>query len=222
MPRKGSVIQRARQSEGASDPAIHEMVQTAIEEKDLQGGTLIDIGCGGGALLRRLADGFGRKIGVDVVRYPGLPKGAEFQRADLESSQIPLPNRTADVCCAVEVIEHVENPRALFRELVRLTKPGGWVIVTTPNQLSLLSKLTLLTKDEFTAFRETSYPAHLSALLSCDLKRIAKECGLERIEFRFSLRGRIVFTARHYPSLLSRLFPKSLSDSILIMGRVRK
>jgi hypothetical protein len=51
------------------------------------------------------------------------------------------------------------------------------VVITTPNQESLLSKLTLLLLNEFNAFRAGSYPAHLTALLEVDRRRIAAECG---------------------------------------------
>ena len=57
-----------------------------------------------------------------------------------------LPDGWADVVTALEVIEHLENPRAFCRELARVAKPGGWVVVTTPNQLSLLSLLSLVVK----------------------------------------------------------------------------
>ncbi len=87
-----------------------------------------------------------------------------------------MPDEAADVVAAVETIEHLENPRAFVRELVRLVKPDGWVIVTTPNQLSLLSLITLLIKHRFSAFQDVHYPAHLTALLEVDLKRIAAEC----------------------------------------------
>lgn len=75
-------------------------------------------------------------------------------------------------------IEHLENPRAFIRVLVRLTKPGGWVFVTTPNQLSLLSQMTLMLKNQFNAFQEAPslYPAHITALLEIDLIRITTEC----------------------------------------------
>ena len=65
-----------------------------------------------------------------------------------------------------------------MRQLTRVVKPGGVVIVTTPNQLSLLSKMTLVLKNQFNAFQSGSYPAHLTALLEIDLVRMARECGL--------------------------------------------
>ena len=77
-------------------------------------------------------------------------------------------------------------------------------MVTTPNQLSLLSKLTLVLKNQFNAFQDSSYPAHLTALLEIDLRRIATECGLADVAIAYSQQGRIPGTARHYPSVFSR------------------
>jgi len=91
-----------------------------------------------------------------------------------------------------------------MRKLVRLANPGEWVVVTTPNQLSLLSLLTLLVKHRFQA--DVHYPAHLTALLEIDLRRIAAEVGLAEFEIEYSLAGRIPLTARHYPQSLSRYF----------------
>jgi hypothetical protein len=120
---------------------------------------------------------------------------------------------------AVETIEHLENPRAFVRELTRLARPGGWVVVTTPNQLSLLSKMTLVLKNEFNDFQSGSYPAHLTALLEADLRRIGGECGWSDVAVAYTRNGRIPGTARHWPRPLSRLIPRTLSDNVLVIGR---
>jgi hypothetical protein len=98
---------------------------------------------------------------------------------------------------SVKTIEHLENPRSFMRrQLARLARPGGPAIVTTPNQLSPLSKTTLVLKNQFNAFQEKPglYPAHLTALLEVDLLRIATECGLVRSTIRYTDSGRIPFT----------------------------
>jgi len=214
-----SVEARARQSLGASDAAIYEMVRVALEGRHDGGGLLVDMGCGVGLLWPFLQGRFARYVGVDVVRYEDFPPDAEFRQIDLDSDAAPLPDGCADVAASVETIEHLENPRALVRELVRLARRGGWVVVTTPNQLSLLSLLTLVFKHRFAAFQDVHYPAHLTALLEVDLKRIAVECGLSDIRVAYSLQGRIVLTPWHYPKFLSRLFPRALSDNLLLIGR---
>ena len=210
---------RARLSLGASNPAIYTMVARALEEQHVSGELLLDVGCGGGQLHRFVRERFSRYVGIDVVRYEDFPAEAEFERSDLNTGRVSLPDNNADVVASVETIEHLENPRAFMRELVRLAKPGGWILVTTPNQLSLLSLLTLLIKKRFSAFQDIHYPAHLTALLEVDLMRIASECGLDDVNISYSQQGRLILTPWHYPESLSRLFPRALSDNLMLMGR---
>ncbi|HEX5725971.1 MAG TPA: class I SAM-dependent methyltransferase [Longimicrobiaceae bacterium] len=214
-----SVEERARRSLGASGEAVYRLVARAVAARHPGGGTLVDVGCGGGALWTHLRGRFARYVGVDAVRYDGFPAEGEFVRADLDAGPVPLPDGSAEVAAAVETIEHLENPRALFRDLARLARPGGWVVVTTPNQLSALSRLTLLLRGEHNAFRDASYPAHLTALLEVDLRRMAAECGLEAAAVEYSGQGRVVFTGRHYPGWLARLWPRGLSDNVLLAAR---
>lgn len=212
-----TVEQRAELSRGTSAAAIYEAVAAALAVRNL-GGSLLDVGCGRGELWPFLR-GFTEYAGADVLRHDGFPAGAAFHPVDLDTGRVPLPDGAAGVVVAVETIEHLENPRAFARELTRLAEPGGWVVVTTPNQLSLLSKLGLWVKNEFPAFRGSNYPAHLTALLEIDLRRIAAECGWADVAVAYTRRGRIPGTARHWPRWMSRLFPRSLSDNVLVIGR---
>jgi hypothetical protein len=91
--------------------------------------------------------------------------------------------------------------------------------VTTPNQLSLLSLLTLGTKQRFSAFQDVHYPAHRTALLACDLDRAVRAAGLVVLAVAFSRSGRLPLTPWHYPAALSRALPRALSDNLLIAAR---
>jgi SAM-dependent methyltransferase len=197
------VEERARQSGGTSDAAIYQMVARALEARDVSGGLVLDVGCGGGALWNHLRDRFDSYTGVDAVRYGEYPDELEFVQLDLDAGRVPLPDRVAHVVTAVETIEHLENPRALLRELARLVRPGGWVVV----------------KGRFSAFQDAQYPAHLTALLEVDLRRMAGEVGLVDVDIAYSLQGRIVLTAWRYPRLVSRLLPRLGSDNVLMIGR---
>ncbi len=176
------------------------------------------MGCGTGGLWKYIRERFHLYVGADVIRYEGFPEGAKFRPVNLDTGRIDLPDGTADVVACVETIEHVENLRALVRELARLVRPGGLVVVTTPNQISLLSKLGLLVTNEFPAFRERPglYPAHLTALLPVDLLRMARECGLAEAAIRYSDSGRIPGTSLHWPRPLAG---RAFSDNVLLMAR---
>jgi SAM-dependent methyltransferase len=214
-----SVVDRALASGGTSGDSIYRAVKDIVAERCTGRGLLLDVGCGVGQLWGYVSSRFDRYLGADVIRHERMPSDLDFVRVDLDAQRVSLPDETADVVAAVETIEHLENPRAFFRELVRLTRPGGWIVVTTPNQLSFLSKLTLLFKNQFNAFQNSCYPAHITALLEVDLRRIAAECRLVDCEIAFTRSGRIPGTSRHFPRWLSRMMPKAFSDNVLLIGR---
>lgn len=194
------------------------MIAANLRSNHTGRGTIVDVGCGCGALRALVEPMFERYVGTDLVRYESFPAHCEFRPANLDEG-LPFPEAFADAVVAAEIIEHLENPRALMRELVRVAKPGGTVIVTTPNQLSLLSLLTLITKQRFSAFQDVHYPAHLTALLEIDLIRMAGEAGLTNVEVAYTRQGRIAKTPWHYPPRVSRLWPRGLSDNLLVIGR---
>jgi 2-polyprenyl-3-methyl-5-hydroxy-6-metoxy-1,4-benzoquinol methylase len=210
------IVERARLSAGRSDPHVYDAVVKTLSSRSTGTGTLADVGCGSGELWKAAGKLFVRYIGIDIIRYPGFPDTEKFVSCNLEDYSISLSGEVADCVVALETIEHLDNPRAFMRELVRLVKPGGWVVVTTPNQLSILSKTTLLWKNQFNAFQDASYPAHRTALLEIDLIRIATESGLSEIAIEYTNRGRIPFSSKPWPrSFQGRRF----SDNVLIAAR---
>jgi 2-polyprenyl-3-methyl-5-hydroxy-6-metoxy-1,4-benzoquinol methylase len=210
------VEERAALSKGQSSEPIHALVRRVLLEQEPGAGTLVDVGCGVGTLFHSLEGCMREYVGCDVVRYPGFPAGLRLVLGDLNRAPYPLETSSFDVVACVETIEHLENPRLVFRELVRVARPGALVMVTTPNQLSFLSKLTLVVKNHFNAFLDGSYPAHITALVERDLVRIARECGLEQIDVRFSGSGRIPGMAKHWPPALGG---RTFSDNLLLFGR---
>lgn len=209
---------RALQSLGQSSAAIYAAAVDALRNGAARG-VVVDVGCGTGRLNTLLGDLATSYMGVDAVRYDGFPATALFLAADLNRDAIPVADGSADITVSLETIEHLENPRAFCRELVRITRPGGWLLVTTPNQRSLVSLGALLLKEHFSAFRDSNYPAHQTALLDTDLRRIAAENGLLDISITFTGAGRIPLTGACYPSWLSRAFPRALSDNVLLLAR---
>jgi 2-polyprenyl-3-methyl-5-hydroxy-6-metoxy-1,4-benzoquinol methylase len=219
LARPDSLESRARLSLGTSDNAIYAMVANALSRRGVSGGRLVDVGCGRAQLWRMLSSRFDDYCGLDAVRYDGFPQDAEFRQVDLDAPEWPLHDGDADVVTAVETIEHLENPWAFVRSLARIVKPGGWIVVTTPNQLSVLSLATLVVKRRFSAFQDAMYPAHRTALLESDLQRMARAAGLEEIDFAHSHHGRLPLAGWHYPAFLARQFPRALSDNVLLIGR---
>ena len=213
-----TAAERGLESQGESDDPIYRTAAALLRARHARG-VLVDVGCGIGRFLEYAGDLTHAYIGVDVVRHPGLSEDAAFYRADLDRESIPVATASADIVAALETIEHLENPRPFCRELVRILKPGGWLVLSTPNQLSVLSLLCLIVKGRFVAFQDASYPVHRTALLPVDLERIAGECGLSEIALGFSCAGRMPLTGAHYPQTLSQMFPQALSDNVVLIAR---
>ena len=208
---------RARLSGGTSHAAIYVAAAATLRALGADG-PLLDVGCGHGAIWSAVRDRFSAYIGIDAARYDGFPRDARLVRADLDRP-LPVADGIAGTVISLETIEHLENPRAFVRELARVAAPGAWLLVTTPNQLSAMSLMTLLARQRFAAFQDVHYPAHRTALLEVDLRRIAAEAGLRDVAVSYTLAGRMPFTDRHFPPALARRFPRLLSDTIVLTGR---
>jgi SAM-dependent methyltransferase len=218
------VEQRASETHGGSGDAVYRLVADALATSNAPRGTLVDVGCGRGELRTWVREHLTRYVGVDVMRHAGFPAEGELVLANLDGGAVPLPDASADVVVSAETIEHVENPRALVRDLVRLVRPGGLVLVTTPNQLSLASLMCLAGRGEFQYFQRAPglYPAHITALLPVDLERIFAECGLTEIELRYSADGRVPFSERRWPARINArtgVRGRFFSDNVLVRGR---
>jgi SAM-dependent methyltransferase len=213
-----AVVERALQTGGESADPIYQTAAEMLRARRARG-VLADVGCGIGRFRGFVPDIATEYVGVDVVRHSTFPADARFAGADLDREAIPIPSATADVVVSIETIEHLENPRALVREMTRILKPGGWLLVTTPNQISVLSLLCLIVRGRFAAFQDGYYPVHRTALLPVDLLRIAGECGLLKIELGFTCSGRIPLTTAHYPPAIARLLPQAFSDHVLLVAQ---
>ena len=109
-------------------------------------GRFLDYGCGPGLLMQRVHQRCDQCHGVDVddakiraarERYPAFTFGIIGPEG-----RAPYPDNHFDVIAIVEVIEHVADERATLSEVVRLLKPGGKLLLTTPHR-GLLTFLDL-------------------------------------------------------------------------------
>lgn len=179
-------LHAAERSGGTSGESIYDAIMAEIVERKLNG-AILDFGAGIGRLTRRLVDSgrFDSISATDLLQQPVSLDKVQWICADL-NDPLPMPDSSFDAVVAAEVIEHLENPRVMVRELFRLLKPGGVVILSTPNNESWRSLLSLMMRGHYVAFCNGSYPAHITALLRKDLERIFTEAGLEAPHFLFT------------------------------------
>jgi 2-polyprenyl-3-methyl-5-hydroxy-6-metoxy-1,4-benzoquinol methylase len=188
----------AEASRGISSGPSYELARRLLATRG-HPGRILEFGAGTGNFARRLLAErvVSEMTCADILPRPDdLPIGIDWIGADL-NHPLGVPEASYDTIVCIEVIEHLENPRAVFREFHRVLRPGGAVILTTPNQESLRSLASLVLGRHFAAFLGASYPAHITALLERDLRRICDETGFEPPRFDYTHTGRIPKLTRH-------------------------
>jgi 2-polyprenyl-3-methyl-5-hydroxy-6-metoxy-1,4-benzoquinol methylase len=176
----------AEASGGTSGQEIKALVLKLIRQEGLKG-SFLDFGAGKGDLIRRLVrlEGVEELSGADILTRPDdLPAAVRWFEQDLNNDL--TIDRVFDVVICSEVIEHLENPRAVFRNLHRLLRPGGALILTMPNQESVRSYAALLLGGHHVHFLGTNYPAHITALVRMDLARMCAETGFGDHSFHYT------------------------------------
>jgi ubiquinone/menaquinone biosynthesis C-methylase UbiE len=94
---------------------------------------LLDVGCGTGKNAETFAQ-FGEVYGVDfssdALKFCKKRGLTNVKKADVEK-KIPYPTNTFDVITLLDVLEHIEEAPSL-KEIYRVLKPGGYLLVTVP------------------------------------------------------------------------------------------
>jgi ubiquinone/menaquinone biosynthesis C-methylase UbiE len=148
------------------------------------GMTVLDVGAGEGAFAAALAELGARPICVDVAdeplrrlraRFPGL----EARRGQA-GEELPVADREVDAVWAGEVIEHVVDTGAFATELRRVLKPGGPLLLTTPDHpRRLLLKFALRPR----AFEDHVWPYadHLRFFTRRTLRMVLEDAGFDDV-----------------------------------------
>jgi SAM-dependent methyltransferase len=105
-------------------------------------------------------------VASDLVAESFEATEIPFQRIDFNQS-LPFDDGQFDLVYSIEVMEHLHRPYDTLRECFRVLKPGGWLIVSTPNILHLQSRFRFL----FTGFWDLYQPP------SADPANAGRICG---------------------------------------------
>lgn len=107
-----------------------------------------DLGCGDGTVIEALRSDGCRVRGTtflprdaDHVRHREYPAGLPVDHGVDLTRDLPLPTAAFDVALCLEVIEHLESHSTLVREIARILRPDGLLVLTTPNLGRLVSRL---------------------------------------------------------------------------------
>lgn len=182
--RRGASANEHRGLQIFAAPGLHERVAELAVREFPPGAKVCDLGAGTGALGVRLEDRGFRVTAADLVADNfGAGDSVEFIRSDLDGDFLPGHEGRFDAIVAVEIIEHLENPRHFLRRAGELLATSGRLIVTTPNIASPVSKARFLATGRFQWFTEAdrSSLGHLSPISPWLLVDALADAGFEQI-----------------------------------------
>ncbi len=163
---------------GAAPPAQFGNLEANLRFLDLTGalvpgGRILEIGCGTGTLLHRLA---GRGVAVTGVET-SLERAEQGRRfyGDLPvclvgGVRLPFPGQSFDVVMSFDVFEHIPDSDAHLEEVRRVLRPGGTYLIQTPNKWTNVVFETIRWRS-FTRFREDHCSLHSLSELLARLRR---------------------------------------------------
>jgi len=95
---------------------------------------VLDLGCSAGLLAEKIRQAGHTVVGVDAIELPGVRERTDsFFLADLEKPLAPQIGTGFDVVIAGDIIEHLARPGDALREMRRVLRPGGQLILSVPN-----------------------------------------------------------------------------------------
>ncbi len=127
---------------GGNDPGgYHDLIddlELEFLERYGQGRDVLEVGCGTGLLLERMARFARSAKGVDLS--PGMLEKAKQRGLDAvlgSATSLPFPDASFDVTCAFKVLAHVPDIALAIREMARVTRSGGTLLIEVYNPFSL-------------------------------------------------------------------------------------
>lgn len=153
-------------------------VAAEIRRNVPKGGSILDVGCGLGYLTYSLRKAGYGAIGLDIseeaITNARRAYGNFFMREDFFNLN---PSTKYDAVCMLELIEHVEDPHAYIAQAKKMLKPGGVLIVTTPNR-SWFSKSDIWNTD--------LPPVHITWFSEHGMRNLFSQHELEACFFDYS------------------------------------
>jgi len=142
------LAERLRERYFGDDEHPYRTMEREVDARLSPDGTLLDAGCGYTApVLVKYRGKAKRLVGVDLVDFDASIPGVELYKGDL--AHIPLEDASVDVVMCRSVMEHIDDPASVYREMHRVLKPGGTFVFLTGNLWDYAALIALAVPNRF-------------------------------------------------------------------------
>ncbi|MEN1960546.1 class I SAM-dependent methyltransferase [Luteimonas sp. MJ246] len=165
-------------------PGLHEAAAALLGAAVEPGARVLEFGAGSGAMSLRLDDAGYRVTASDLFAESFRPRHVPFVAADLNGPFAAQWPEGFDAVMALEIVEHLENPRHMLRQIRALLPKGGRLVLSTPNIANPVSQALFLRRGVFQWFRDVDYreQGHITPQSPWMLEKALEEAG-------FAIRG---------------------------------
>lgn len=205
-----------------------EIFRTRILSALFPDAILLDVGAGAGVVKQMDFRGHAARIcGVDLdPRVTENPLLDEGRLAD--AGRIPYDDAMFDVAFADNVMEHLDEPAAVFAEISRVLKPGGTLLFKTPNRTHYMPAIARATPHRFHQMvnrrrgrkEVDTFPTRYRANSPSQIERLAADAGfcVDRIE---RIEGRPEYTRISGPTYVMGAAYERLVNATPLLARFR-
>jgi SAM-dependent methyltransferase len=181
---------------------------------------VLDVGCGAAPGLRYLRQRGVVAVGVDVsaaalAAARELAPDAALVRCDLERS-LPFRDGQFDAALLSELVEHIAALPALLADLRRVLRPGGALVLTTPNLWDVRRLVGALGGPTWTGWRD---PTHVNLQTPQTLRRHLERAGSQAVRVRAGWKPVTRVGGRRLPVRIAVPYPPLVGNGLLAGGR---
>ena len=177
------------QPQALASPGVHEKVLDLVAR--LPARTVLDAPAGHGALTAQLLKS-GKLVtagDIDIEKFQLNPdqSGLQLVHLNLIADQLPIQENSFDLAICLEGVEHLENQWQLVRNLFRVLRPGGYLILSTPNIINFKSRVRYFTEARYEFFKRPLVLGksiahdldtyHIAPISYFELQFLVESCG---------------------------------------------
>lgn len=207
---------------------VIELIKEVINKKPKYPQKLLSIACSSGIIEEEIK----KRLGINIFGIDAAEKSLKIARrrgiitkcGDV-SNALPFENNYFDFIFAGEIIEHIFDTQSFLKEIYRILKPDGYLILTTPNLARFDDRLKFLfgkTPRQIAPLHPYLY-LHIRPFTFNLLKNTLNFCNFKNIVLRTNIIELNFFNRaiKFYSRLVTRLFP-TLGLTLIVRAKKAK